>query len=299
MPATLGHDASRPACATHGAGAARLAAGAGRRGPHQPDPLPRRRRRARFRSPSCAAALPALLDENAQLRRLLDLERPHRARLHSPPKCCTRRCRPTAARCCSTPGTADGVAPLDPVVTPEGLIGVIREVDRAHQHRDDVGAPRVPGERRHRPTGRWPASWARRPPATRAASRPRVPGVPYRDTAGRRRAWSSPPGSAGCIRGAAGRDRGRRGAGTAGLGAGLPAAAGGPAQCRRTRADPARCHTPPHPAPLSPQGETRRTRAACPDARGGRSSGAPDGSTGLGGPGPPPPPPPGGFGGRC
>ena len=38
-------------------------------------------------------------------------------------------------------------------MTPEGLIGVVREVDRAHQHRDDVGASGIPGERRVGQTG--------------------------------------------------------------------------------------------------------------------------------------------------
>ena len=46
----------------------------------------------------------------------------------SPPRCCTSRRPPTAARCCSAPAPRDGVAAFDPVVAPEGLIGVVLNV---------------------------------------------------------------------------------------------------------------------------------------------------------------------------
>ena len=102
---------------------------------------------------------------------------------------------------------------------------MVLDVSDAHQHRDDLGAPRVPGERVHRRPATPPASWRRRrrPRASEAALEFR--GVPYRD--------SVPIGHAGALVGArrsvsqghSGRHRDRRGAGAGGLGAGLPASA--------------------------------------------------------------------------
>jgi len=73
--------------------------------------------------------LSGLAGENAQLRSLLNLK--VRIGPGFIPAEVLRQTLPTDGRTLLLDaGRADGVAPLDPVVTPEGLIGAIREVDQ-------------------------------------------------------------------------------------------------------------------------------------------------------------------------
>lgn len=73
--------------------------------------------------------LSGLVDENAQLRNLLDLT--VRTGPGFIPAEVLHQTLPTDGRTLLLDaGKAEGVAPLDPVVTPEGLIGAIREVDQ-------------------------------------------------------------------------------------------------------------------------------------------------------------------------
>ena len=73
--------------------------------------------------------LSGLVDENAQLRSLLDLT--VRTGPGFIPAEVLHQTLPTDGRTLLLDaGKADGVSPLDPVVTPEGLIGAIREVDQ-------------------------------------------------------------------------------------------------------------------------------------------------------------------------
>lgn len=73
--------------------------------------------------------LSGLVDENAQLRGLLDLT--VRTGPGFIPAEVLHQTLPTDGRTLLLDaGKADGVSPLDPVVTPEGLIGAIREVDQ-------------------------------------------------------------------------------------------------------------------------------------------------------------------------
>jgi rod shape-determining protein MreC len=73
--------------------------------------------------------LSGLVEENAQLRRLLDLT--VRTGPGFIPAEVLHQTLPTDGRTLLLDaGKADGVSPLDPVVTPEGLIGAIREVDQ-------------------------------------------------------------------------------------------------------------------------------------------------------------------------
>ena len=76
-----------------------------------------------------AQGLPALRDENDQLRRLLGLER--RAPLEFVPAEVLHQVSPTdGLTLLLSAGRADGVATFQPVVAPEGLLGVISSVDR-------------------------------------------------------------------------------------------------------------------------------------------------------------------------
>jgi rod shape-determining protein MreC len=73
--------------------------------------------------------LSGLVDENAQLRSLLDLT--VRTGPGFIPAEVLHQTLPTDGRTLLLDaGKAEGVSPLDPVVTPEGLIGAIREVDQ-------------------------------------------------------------------------------------------------------------------------------------------------------------------------
>jgi rod shape-determining protein MreC len=76
-----------------------------------------------------AQGLPALLDENDQLRRLLGLGQ--RAPQGFVPAEVLHQASPTdGLTLLLSAGSADGVAPFHPVVAPEGLLGVISSVDR-------------------------------------------------------------------------------------------------------------------------------------------------------------------------
>jgi len=73
--------------------------------------------------------LSGLVDENAQLRSLLDLT--VRTGPGFIPAEVLHQTLPTDGRTLLLDaGKVDGVSPLDPVVTPEGLIGAVREVDQ-------------------------------------------------------------------------------------------------------------------------------------------------------------------------
>ena len=73
--------------------------------------------------------LSGLVDENAQLRSLLDLT--VRTGPGFIPAEVLHQTLPTDGRTLLLDaGKADGVSPLDPVVTPDGLIGAVREVDQ-------------------------------------------------------------------------------------------------------------------------------------------------------------------------
>ncbi len=47
-------------------------------------------------------------------------------------------------------GSKAGVQRFDPVVSPEGLIGVVLSAEPDHSRRDDLGPSRIPGQRLHR-----------------------------------------------------------------------------------------------------------------------------------------------------
>ena len=92
--------------------------------------------RARFRAVApngtplaeLSRTLPGLVAENAQLRSLLDLT--VRTGPGFIPAEVLHQSLPTDGRTLLLDaGKAEGVSPLDPVVTPEGLIGAVREVD--------------------------------------------------------------------------------------------------------------------------------------------------------------------------
>jgi rod shape-determining protein MreC len=75
-----------------------------------------------------AQTLPGLLDENDQLRQLLGLGR--RLELNFVPAEVLHQATPTDGLTLLVgAGSADGVAPFQPVVSPEGLLGVISAVD--------------------------------------------------------------------------------------------------------------------------------------------------------------------------
>ena len=127
-----------------------ICAAAARRGfPHQPRPVRAAHRPARLGRHRGAVAPvhpqrkpPSFGNCSALARRLTDAER-------RPPRSCTSRCRPTAARCSSSAGRNAGVAPFQAVVSSEGLIGVVRSGGPEHVRRDDLGAPGFPRQRRH------------------------------------------------------------------------------------------------------------------------------------------------------
>ncbi|MEE8061879.1 MAG: rod shape-determining protein MreC [Gemmatimonadales bacterium] len=75
-----------------------------------------------------AQSLPALRDENEQLRRLIGLGQ--RVELDFVPAEVLHQATPTdGLTLLLGAGSADGVAPFQPVVSPEGLLGVISSVD--------------------------------------------------------------------------------------------------------------------------------------------------------------------------
>ena len=91
------------------------------------------------------------------------------------------------------------VSEFDPVVAPEGLIGMVLTRGRALQRRHDLGPSGVPGERLHRQRQLPAGSWRRRCRVVRRKGPWSSEGCP---TATRCRPgpWCSPPASAGCIR---------------------------------------------------------------------------------------------------
>ena len=72
-----------------------------------------------------AQGIPALMAENERLRAAARPQPPDLQPRTSPPRCCIRPRRPTAAPCSSTSAASDLVSEFDPVVAPEGLIGMV------------------------------------------------------------------------------------------------------------------------------------------------------------------------------
>ena len=127
-----------------------------------------------------AQGLPALLDENDQLRRLLELGQ--RAPLEFVPAEVLHQSSPTdGLTLLLSAGAADGVARFHPVVAPEGLLGVISSVDR---HTSIATTWAHPEFRASAYTDGGGVFGIVAPSAPSGATEPllELRGVPYRDT---------------------------------------------------------------------------------------------------------------------
>ena len=114
-----------------------------------------------------AQGLPSLLAENERLRQLLALSR----RLSSPYVAAEvlHQSQATDGRTLLlSAGSRDGVAPFDPVVAPEGLIGVVLSAAERTSIVMTWAHPGVPGQRLHGHAATRPA-WSRRRPRPTAA----------------------------------------------------------------------------------------------------------------------------------
>ncbi len=198
-----------------------LAPGAGRRGAHQPGPLSGRHGAARLRRlPGPVAAVARA--ENERLRQLLGLS--HRLSSSVPAEVLHQPQATDGRTLLLSAGTRQGVAPFNPVVAPEGLIGVMLSVSPLEQHCDVVGPSRISGSARS-PSAATPSASSL--PRARGRQRGRAR-IPRRSLSG-----LGPAGDAGAVlragrrvpQGHPRRNGDRRRARGGGLGAGVPAAA--------------------------------------------------------------------------